>query len=430
MCKNHGFQTHLPRGVSRRDLLKVTAASAGVVALGPMTNMLPVARGAPQTRKRLVIINLFGGYDSTNVFIPKDLTAYYDRRPTIAIQAGDAIDLNVGPAAVSDYVLHPALAAMGGMWADGDVAAVNKVGYERQNLSHFESMEIFSFGVRNGFEPLGVTPSGWIARYAERYAPTALGAVSVGVGKPLDFTGGASNPLLVQNLASFQVEAFGNDELHRVETAQKLLARYSGSGNTAETKNALDQAYQLADSIQAARASYTSPATYSNQRLSRQLKDIATLIQGGFETDIFFTGDGGHDTHGAQGGTTGRQANLMTNLDNALGSFAEDCKAMGVWDDMVVLINSEFGRRNFENGSEGTDHGHGHVEWCVGGAVSGGKYGPDLTDAEIADERWLGYDVDFRSINKEIVEQHLGHSASEIFPEPLEKDVGTLGVIA
>ncbi len=43
------------------------------------------------------------------------------------------------------------------------------------------------------------------------------------------------------------------------------------------------------------------------------------------------------------------------------------------WEKTTVVVVSEFGRTFRENGSRGTDHGHGTVYWVAGGAVRGGR---------------------------------------------------------
>ena len=43
------------------------------------------------------------------------------------------------------------------------------------------------------------------------------------------------------------------------------------------------------------------------------------------------------------------------------------------WNRTVVVVLSEFGRTFRENGTRGTDHGHGSVYWVLGGAVHGGR---------------------------------------------------------
>jgi uncharacterized protein (DUF1501 family) len=316
------------------------------------------------------------------------------------------------------------------MCADGDVAVVQRVGYPEENLSHFASQDVFSYAVRGSFGPLGMSPSGWVARFADLYAPTPMGAVSVGLGRPLDFAGGSSNPLLVNSVSQFR---FGTDGRYpanhvlRTETVQSMLASFPLGGLPGEVRDAVDQAYALADQVQGALTAYQSPVLYPDEGLARRMRDVAVLVQGGFETRVFYTGTGGYDTHSAQGLLSGTHATLLSRVDGALGAFADDMKAMGAWDDLVVALITEFGRRNYANGSDGTDHGHAYAMVLVGGAVRGGTYGPDLVEADLEAE-YLSYAVDFRSVYKEVLSDHLGVDPAPVFPEPQEVDV-TLGVV-
>ncbi len=409
--RSHSFAG--PKGVTRRDVLKVAAAAAGLVALGPIKGIVPTAYGAPLTQKRLVVINLFGGHDTMNMVIPHTLTPYYERRAAMAIQASDALSLAAGPG-TSAYVLHPRMTATQALWNDGDVAIVQRVGYPSANLSHFISQDIFSRCVRDRF-PAGIPSSGWIARYADRNAPTPLGAVSLGVGRPLDFVGGSTNPFLVSSLGGFRLNGgSGTTHLHRAGTAADILSGYAATGTTKEARDALDQAYQLADQVQDAVADYSSSVNYTyvdpdtgkntTPAIARRLQDVARLVQAGFETRIFFTGYGGFDTHGGQ---LSRHATLLTQLDRSIGAFAADMKAMGVWEDMVLCVITEFGRRNFVNGSDGTDHGHAYCELLIGGGVQGGAYGPDLTEADL-NRNYPLHAVDFRDVYAEVLDGHMG----------------------
>jgi uncharacterized protein (DUF1501 family) len=368
----------------------------------------------------MVVVNLFGGNDSLNMVIPHTLSNYYSRRPGIAVPSASAIALS-GAAATNAYRLHPSMPKIAALWAEGSVAAVQRVGYPRANLSHFTSQDIFSLGVRDGFASLGGAPSGWLARYADAHAPTPMGAVAIGVGRPLDFEGGTTPPFLANDLANFRFSLNGNSaaQVHRLEAAKGLLADWTGTGNASEAKRSQSLAYDLADQVQAALAGYTSSVTYSNAFPSRRLKDVAVLVQGGFETRIFYTGFGGFDTHSAQGNAAGAQANLFAQLDDAVGSLAQDLKDMGAWNDTVIVVITEFGRRNFENGSAGTDHGHAFCELVIGGPVDGGALGPDLVEADLAGD-FPSYAVDFRSIYREILADHMAADPDVVFPEPLE----------
>ncbi len=425
MCNCKGTHRHLPKGTSRRDILKFGALAAGISLLGPWRGALPLAHGSPVNRKRFVVLNLFGGNDSMNMVIPHALQPYYDRRPGLAVEADDALSLNQGANPNATYSLHPQLSSIRQMWNDGDAAIIHRVGYPAPNLSHFTSQDIYSNGFRGEF-PTGIPESGWIARYADRNGGNALSAVSVGVGRPRDFVGGQANPFLVQSLSSFNlVGGTGNSHLHRLETAKRIIESFAGTGNSDDARNALEQAHTLTDQVQLAVADYTSTATYTTARISRQLKDIAIMVQAGFDSSLFFTGYGGFDTHGDQ---LTRHASLMLQLDDAIGSFAQDMKDMGQWNDLVICVMTEFGRRNFVNGSSGTDHGHAYAELIIGGGVQGGVYGPDLVETDIT-ANFPTHAVDFRSVYKEILTGHMGAAdVAGIFPETIPGDQ-VLGIV-
>jgi uncharacterized protein (DUF1501 family) len=81
---------------------------------------------------------------------------------------------------------------------------------------------------------------------------------------------------------------------------------------------------------------------------------------------------------------------------------------------------SEFGRTVRENGSRGTDHGHGNAMLVLGGPVKGGTvYGrwPGLEEDKLYQGRDLAITTDFRDVFTELVTSHLGaKDISKIFP--------------
>ena len=414
---------HLPKNVSRRDLLRFTMAGAGIAALGPLTRgTIPFASGAPlSNHKRLIIINCYGGYDGLNMIVPVTNNAYYSRRPDVGIAPGNTGALTGS----TDYATHPNLDGFASIFNSGDGAIFRKVGYPEENLSHFTSQDIYSRGVRGDFEPLPITESGWLARVADLAAPTPMGTVAIGVGRPVDVEGGTTTAFLANRLEQFDFRAdydYYQNYLLRLDVIKELLDGYSSDTLSTEAAKALEQSHNLASQIQDAVTQYNSPndLLYPDNAPGVWLRDIARLIQYGFETKVFFTGFGGWDTHGEQGNETGTQADLIERLDDALKVFADDMKYMNVWDDTVVFIITEFGRRNFDNDSLGTDHGHGNILMAVGGPVNQGFYGPDVTESDIADAHWLDYNVDFRDIYKEALSRHLGIDANAVFPEPQE----------
>jgi len=418
---------HLPRSFSRRDVLKFAVASAGMCALGPLVGgRRSEAYGSPRANfKRLVVINMVGGCDTLNLCIPVGLSSYYLKRGTLSIASGSAIALN----GTQLYRLHPAMPKFAELWNTGDALAVQRVGYPGEDLSHFVSSDIYSLGVRGSFTPLGVNRSGWIARYADNYAQSPLGAVSIGMGRPLDFVGGTTHGLTVNNLAGFQI-SLGLTRADAMAVAKTIVKEAVTQGLAYEAREALVEAHELVDEVQTALSNHDayiagSGITYPTSTIAKQLSDVAALIHGGFDTRIFYTGFGGFDTHSGQGTVTpsyGTLAQLLQNLDGAIGAFADEMKLLGVWDDVAIVVITEFGRRTDKNGSGGTDHGAAYAALVAGGSLHGGaSYGPELTNTDMNEPLgYPSYAVDFRSIYKELIRDHLGANPAPVFPEALQ----------
>ena len=94
----------------------------------------------------------------------------------------------------------------------------------------------------------------------------------------------------------------------------------------------------------------------------------------------FFTSIGGFDTHSDNGP---RLVSLFSNINSALTHFVNEMKAQGLWDDVTIVVASEFARTITSNGL-GTDHGWGGNMVVIGGGVRGGTirghFPEDLTD--------------------------------------------------
>ena len=100
-----------------------------------------------------------------------------------------------------------------------------------------------------------------------------------------------------------------------------------------------------------------------------EARRMAGLMRDRF--NVGFIDIGGWDTHVNQGSAQGQLSNLLGNLGAGLSAFAQQ---MGpAWNNTVVVVISEFGRTVRENGTRGTDHGHGTAYWVLGGAVRGGR---------------------------------------------------------
>ena len=128
-------------------------------------------------------------------------------------------------------------------------------------------------------------------------------------------------------------------------------------------------------------------------------------------TRIFYTRYGSFDTHSNELQT---HAKLWKDVSSAVGDFVDDLKEHEMYDDTIVFIYSEFGRRIKDNGT-GCDHGSGGVALILGGQVNGGCYGelPSLVEAHQS-EGDLSFNNDFRCSYATLLERWL-----ELDPDPI-----------
>jgi uncharacterized protein (DUF1501 family) len=87
-----------------------------------------------------------------------------------------------------------------------------------------------------------------------------------------------------------------------------------------------------------------------------------------------------------------------------------------IFKDTLVVVLSEFGRTLRENGTGGTDHGHGNVIWLLGGRLQGGKvFGswPGLSPERLYQQRDLAVTTDYREVLSGMLQSHLQLSLAQ-----------------
>jgi hypothetical protein len=174
--------------------------------------------------------------------------------------------------------------------------------------------------------------------------------------------------------------------------------------------------------------------------LSAQLRDVAHIIRVGKAFPGYNVGlrvacmdhTGGYDTHSAQGKgeASGTQSKLLFEMSHAIHAFFQD---LGMFQsdptknyakDVIVLVQTEFGRTVAENFSKGTDHGVGSCWFVVGGGIKGGMYydvtqssdsqGYSLATSNLDSGRYLRRTVVYKDILEDIFRNHLGVSATDV----------------
>lgn len=414
--------------------------------------------GQSKNDKVLVILNLDGGNDGLNTFIPIDqYDQYYSRRANIAIPAKNSIRKYIpldSTLSLPDQVgLHPDMIGAKALYDLGRMGMVQGVSYKNNNGSHFRGRDIWFMG--GNYDDY--YSSGWIGRYLnQEYTPLQYPAdfpneemkdplaIELGSDVSLVFHQQGNIPTsislggdpqgfadLVDNLEGFTDQG--------IDPRGKPPAKLNNSPYEKELNWILgleekseDYAKRLLEVFNAAaKTSVTYPERYpfnapkgiAKNSLTPQLQLIARLLDGGgagrgVKTKAFMVKIGGFDTHAEQvegyDPTMGYHAALLHHISSAMKAFQDDLRARGIEDRVLTVTVSEFGRRVGSNGSYGTDHGTGGPVMIFGKGVNPGIIGtnPDVSKDNVEMQ------FDYRQIYANILKDWM-----EVDPVKIEKEI-------
>jgi uncharacterized protein (DUF1501 family) len=370
--------------LSRRDLLKLAIAGAAQPLLPGIVSQAFAAPGAADARFLLVFLR--GGYDAANVVIPIGSPFYYEARPTIALPKPDPANSNAAislarAGETAAWGLHPALKdSMLPLWEKGQLAFAPFAGTEDLTRSHFETQDSMESG-------MPVSPPGTAVRV---YGSGFLNRLAVSLdasAAPVAFTDGL--PMVMSGDALVPNVSLKGTGRAPFDDRQMELLKGMYAGTRFETliaegfdlrKTVAEQAELMAKGGTNGEMQAANRNALTAKGFELEARRMAELMKEKF--NIGFIDVGGWDTHVNQGNGQGQLANLLASLGQGLAGFADQ---MGpAWKQTVVFVLSEFGRTFRENGTRGTDHGHGSVHWALGGSVSGGRFVGDQVDVNPA----------------------------------------------
>jgi uncharacterized protein (DUF1501 family) len=146
-------------------------------------------------------------------------------------------------------------------------------------------------------------------------------------------------------------------------------------------QSALNDNKKLIDSLSGVSLSRPFPDT----EFGAKLKSVASLINShqerGTDREVFFVQLNYWDHHSD---LKNMLASQFQQLNGALTSFYEELKIIGYWNNVTVVITSDFARTLTINTGFGTDHAWGGSYFVTGGSVKGGvihgNYPADITE--------------------------------------------------
>lgn len=383
---------------SRRDLLRAGMYGIGVSAAGIPIPLFAQAAAQLTSQgkadgKILVVLELSGGNDGLNTFIPYGDDAYYRHRPHLGIAKKDVRVID------SHFGFSKGMAGFERLYKDGKLAVVHGCGYENPSFSHFTSMAYWHTAAPNSGEEYG-----WVGRLADAMAPQAPAnyVVNIAARQSLAVRSRKHVPVVFDDPNKFSQEQF-YDERDALDAAPA-----SPNVENPSRRFLLETARSARDAsalVRQAWAKYRSPVDYGITGLD--LPKVVALIDAGMPTRLYYTSyrNNAFDTHVFQNDTHQR---LLTYASDAVSAFIKDLERIGRADDVAVMIFSEFGRRVPENVNLGTDHGAANLMFVAGKQVKGGQYGtiPSLTKLDEGDN--LIHTTDFRRVYASMISGWLG----------------------
>ncbi len=346
----------------------------------------------------LVLVQLNGGNDGLNTFIPLDQYANLMKvRSSIMLPENEVLKVNDASG------FHKGLSGFSNLYNDSQMAVVQAVGYPNQNRSHFRSTDIWT----TASDSEQYVSTGWLGRYFDLNYP----------GYP-DGYPNAENPdpfaITIGSIVSETCQGTSTNYSFTVSNAEDLKSlnetesgTSDGSCNSIEVdyvKDIIRQTNAYSSKVIDAFKKGTNLETYdANNNLATQLKIVANLISGGLKTKIYVVSQGGYDTHAnqvvADDTVNGSHTDLLTTLGDAIQTFQKDLIKLKIDNRVVGMTFSEFGRRIKANDSYGTDHGTAAPLFVFGSCVNSKIFGknPEISGT-VTDDEGVAMQYDFRSV--------------------------------
>jgi uncharacterized protein (DUF1501 family) len=422
--------------ISRRTFLKGMSASAALSSLHVLGLATRASAAAGPGAPILVLVNLAGGNDLFNTFVPTNnvgapqRTLYQQMRPDLAIPLSSLSGMGVGPdpAIGTGLALHPAMGGLKQLYDQGRLACVLGAGLEGNSLSHFEAEKAWFYGRPD----ILTSATGWMGRHMDLSDDGLPHAVSFGGLVTPTFQAQLAQSIGVRSIARFELPDDRTWEWRDGEARAARLEAILGEPRVGAANQVAGAGRILMDQIAFLEGVQTTEWGSANEEegwgTGADLREVASLLRhdelnpgdaSGF--CLYHVRMGGYDTHSRQGALDTEEGHprLLMNLSRWLSGFQQDLDSIGVADRVLTLVYSEFGRRPIQNANgndAGTDHGTAGAMLLMGNRAQGGMYGamPRLDQLDSHDN--LQVTTDFRRVYSAVIDDFLAGDHTGVLP--------------
>ena len=383
--------------LNRRDFLKTSGAAALFAATPGLSWSQVVGGGGSFTDyKALVCVFLFGGNDSYNMLVPNttaEYNAYAASRQNLALLQSDLLPIVPASSVGADFGLHPAMAGVQGLFADGKAAFVTNVGPlvepttkdQYFNKSVTLPPQLFSHNdQQDQWTSLrGNVPSktGWAGRMADLIRDGVAGQQMAtnaslfganlfqSADETVAYVMGPNGPIQFEGFSTTPDDLLNEQRLAFLRIVNAEYGSIYERAYADVQRRAIDAADRVSEAIAGAPSLNTA---FPASQLGTQLRTVARLIavrdQLQMQRQVFFVATGGFDSHDDQ---NENQPGLLGGVSDAITAFQSALDELSVGNNVTTFTQSDFGRTLTSNG-DGTDHAWGGNQLVVGGAVAGG----------------------------------------------------------
>ncbi len=411
--------------LSRRQFIQRaglgTLATVGGVQMGFGSSLFN-PKGLSNGRDILIYVFLYGGMDGLNLVPPRTGTHaanYQALRPVVQVPNNQILPLNG-----SEFGLHPQASGLQQLFNSGKMAIVHATGMLEANRSHFDSIAYLELGTPGNKN----TTTGWLTRYFESSLATPaddpLPLMVPNWNSPASVLG-SQKALVVGSPTAFKLDSghWSWNDISQVAMA----GMFDPNGGMEEQASALT--LSASDTLQGvfdpstpytpANGAVYPPDSYFGERMM----NLAQIIKADVGMEVAYVPLGGWDTHTDEDNfddpaIPGEFGSLVRELSESLQAFLTDLSVSHAGK-ITIVVQSEFGRRAYENSDAGTDHGYGNPMLVLGDNVNGGFHGtfPGLGSGELFEDQDVAVTTDYRQVISEILirrtkNRFLGH----IFP--------------
>ncbi len=379
--------------------------------------------------EHLFLENSCRSVDELNLVAPidgPDRDPYVEKRPTIYLRTtGETAALPLS----GNFGLHFAATGLHDLYQGGKLAIVHGIGFPLDLISrsHFDAQDYCDLGTPGNTH----TASGWLARHLASAGQVPddaqIPALAAGSSPPNSLLG-RPDSMTLDDPASFHPNSNGGsvngEPTYKRSTMITLDQLYAGGGELEQAGAGAATTVELVDSLDL--ANYTPspganyPSTGTGATLSKQAQIIANVAKHGAGLQVATLDFGGWYTH--ENESASDQGNLNSNqyaahvdgLSQVLTALYNDLAGDGLADRMIVVVQSEFGRRVIESTALSRQlQSLLRLSWLAALCTAPSA----LQNRQLFQNEDVATTIDTRRILSEIVTQHLGNNdLASVFP--------------